>query len=41
MATIKDVAKLAEVSVGTVSKYLNGFKVKEKIRIAVEQAIQA
>ncbi|MFU2203319.1 LacI family DNA-binding transcriptional regulator [Streptococcus hyovaginalis] len=41
MATIKDVAKLAEVSVGTVSKYLNGFKVKEKTRIAVEQAIQA
>ncbi|MGV3294254.1 LacI family DNA-binding transcriptional regulator [Streptococcus pluranimalium] len=40
MATIKDVAKLAEVSVGTVSKYLNGFKVKDKTRIAVEEAIR-
>lgn len=40
MATIKDVAKLAEVSVGTVSKYLNGYKVRERTKHAVEQAIK-
>lgn len=40
MVTIKDVAKLAEVSVGTVSKYLNGYNVKESTRTAVEKAIK-
>ena len=28
MASIKDVAKLADVSIGSVSKYLNGGKLK-------------
>ena len=41
MASIKDVAKLAKVSVGSVSKYLNGGKLKEKTTIAIEQAIKA
>lgn len=40
MASIKDVAKLAEVSVGSVSKYLNGGKLKEKTTSAIEQAIK-
>lgn len=40
MASIKDVAKLAQVSVGSVSKYLNGGKLKEKTTIAIEQAIK-
>lgn len=38
--TIKDVARLAGLSVGTVSKYINGQKVKEKTRIAIEDAIE-
>ena len=29
-STIKEVAKMAGVSVGTVSRYINGFSVKEK-----------
>lgn len=41
MASIKDVAKLAKVSVGSVSKYLNGGKLKEKTTIAIEQAIKS
>lgn len=41
MASIKDVAKLADVSVGSVSKYLNGGKLKAKTTLAIEQAIQA
>ena len=41
MAVIKDVAKLAGVSVGTVSKYLNTPDLlKEDKRAAVEDAIQ-
>lgn len=41
MAVIKDVARLAGVSTGTVSKYLNNPQnLKEKTRMRVEQAIQ-
>ena len=40
MSNIKDVAKLAGVSTATVSKYLNGIKLKEKNRAAVEDAIE-
>lgn len=40
-ATIHDVAKKAGVSVGSVSRYLNGHTLKEKNRLAVEQAIIA
>ena len=40
--TIKDIAKAADVSLGTVSKVLNGDQsVKEANRLAVEQAVQA
>ncbi|MBN1499860.1 MAG: LacI family DNA-binding transcriptional regulator [Spirochaetes bacterium] len=39
MATIKDVAALSETSVGTVSRYLNGYEIKESNRIRIEQAI--
>jgi len=38
--TIRDVAKKANVSLGTVSRYLNGYKLKEANRIRVEQAIR-
>lgn len=39
--TIKDIAKAADVSLGTVSKVLNGDQsVKESNRVAVEQAVQ-
>lgn len=41
MATIKDVSRLAGISIGTVSRYLNGHKVKkeneEKIKAAIMQ----
>lgn len=41
VAVIKDVAKLAGVSVGTVSKYLNTpMQLREDKRVAVEDAIQ-
>ncbi len=40
MKTIKDVAKLADVSVGTVSRYLNGYKIKEANRKKIEAAIE-
>lgn len=39
-ATIKDVAQLAQVSVGTVSRYLNGYTITEKNRLKIEQAIR-
>lgn len=39
MATIKDVAKRAGVSVGTVSKVLNGVYVRDANRLKVEEAI--
>ena len=38
--TIRDVAQRANVSLGTVSRYLNGHRLKETNRIRVEQAIQ-
>lgn len=39
MPTIKEVAKKACVSIGTVSNVLNGKKVKEELRVAVQEAI--
>lgn len=39
MATIKDVAKLADVSLATVSKYINGGKVRPENAAAIAQAI--
>ncbi|MCG8454538.1 MAG: LacI family transcriptional regulator [Spirochaetales bacterium] len=38
-ATIKDVASVAGVSIGTVSRYLNGLNIREANRVAVESAI--
>ena len=38
-STIKEVAKMAGVSVGTVSRYINGFSVKEKNKKHIESAI--
>lgn len=40
MATIKDVAKKAGVSVGSVSRFINNFEVKPKTRLAIEKAIK-
>ena len=40
MANMNDVAKLAGVSRGTVSNYINNVKVKEKSRIKIEAAIK-
>lgn len=39
-ATIKDVAKLSNVSIATVSKYLNGGSVKELNKVNIENAIK-
>lgn len=41
MATIKDVAKMAGVSMSTVSKYINGGHVREENIEAIRQAIEA
>lgn len=38
-ATIRDVAKQAGVSLGTVSRYLNGYTLREKNRLRIEEAI--
>ncbi len=40
MPTIKDVAKEAGLGVGTVSRYLNGVRLKERNRLAIENAIE-
>jgi len=40
MSTIKDVAIKSKTSVGTVSRYLNGYKIKELNRLKVEEAIK-
>jgi len=37
---MKDVARLAGVTIGTVSRYINGKSVKEKNRLCIEEAIQ-
>jgi len=38
--TIHDVAKRAGVAVGTVSRYLNGYRLREKNRLKIERAIE-
>jgi len=40
MATLRDVAKLAKLSTGTVSKYINGNKISENNKIKIEKAIE-
>lgn len=40
-ATIKDIAKRTGLGLATISKYLNGGNVKEKNRIAIEDAIKS
>lgn len=39
-ATLRDVATLSGVSTGTVSKYLNGGRIKDSNRISIQNAIQ-
>ncbi len=39
-ATIKDVAQKAGVATGTVSRYMNGYKIREVNRINIENAIK-
>lgn len=40
MVTIQEVAKEAQVSVGSVSRYLNGYKLKEQNMLRIKQAIE-
>jgi len=40
MATIQEVAQLAGVSVGSVSRFLNGYKLKEKNEEKIKKAIK-
>ena len=40
MSTIKDVAKYTGLSVGTISRYLNGEQLKVRNQLAIEQAIK-
>jgi len=39
-ATLKDIAQETGLSIATVSKYLNGVKLRDKNRIAIEEAIR-
>ncbi len=39
-ATIKDIVAMTGLSLGTVSKYLNGHQVKEKNRVLIEESIE-
>jgi DNA-binding LacI/PurR family transcriptional regulator len=39
-ATIKDVARMANLSIATVSKYINGGHVIDANRVAIEEAIR-
>lgn len=39
MATIKDVSQASGVSVGTISRYLNGYTVKKENQLRIEKAI--
>jgi LacI family transcriptional regulator len=39
-ATIKDVAKMSNVSIATVSKYINGITINEKNRVNIENSIK-
>lgn len=41
LATINDVARRAGVSIGTVSKYINGIKIREQNRVKVAEAVEA
>ena len=41
MASIRDVAQLAGVSVGTVSRYLNGHQLKQLNREKIAAAIES
>lgn len=41
MPTIKDVSRMSGISIGTISRYLNGQKVKEANQTKIEQAIQS
>lgn len=40
MATIKDVARMTGLSLATISKYINGAKVRPANRVRIEEAIQ-
>lgn len=40
MATVKDIAERAGLGMATVSKYLNGGRVREQNRAAIEKAIR-
>jgi len=40
MATIKDISRLTGLSISIISRFLNGHKVREKNRIAIEAAIK-
>ena len=40
MANIHDIVNLTHLSLGTISNYLNGKKIREKNRIAIEEAIK-
>lgn len=40
MSTIKDVSRISGISIGTVSRYLNGHKVKQENQLKIEKAIE-